>query len=99
MDHFIRPYAENLPSFVKDTTDMILLIKSAELIGNDVLLVTFNVELLYTNVLHDRGLDAIVQFYEQQDPDIWPLKACILTLAEKELSLNYFWFEITSFCK
>lgn len=93
VDHFIRPYAEKLPSFIKDTTDMIVLIESLGPIPDDVILATFDVESLYTNVPHEGGLHAVSHFLEQQDQDARPSKSCILTLAEKVLSLNYFRFE------
>lgn len=59
VDHFIKPYVCQLPSYVKDSTDVINKISEITDLPADILLVTLDVESLYTNISHDRGLDAL----------------------------------------
>ena len=50
VDHFLRPYVKDLPSFIKDTPDLIRKIESIPNIPPDTLLVTLDVVSLYTNI-------------------------------------------------
>lgn len=71
VDHFIKPYVCKLPSYVKDSTDVINKISEITDLPADILLVTLDVESLYTNISHERGLDAL-GFYLQDHTDLPP---------------------------
>ena len=62
VDYFIRPLADQLPSFVKDTGHMISILESVHLLPADCILVTFDVEGLYTNVPHEGRIQALEYF-------------------------------------
>uniref|UniRef100_A0A674E9P8 Reverse transcriptase domain-containing protein n=1 Tax=Salmo trutta TaxID=8032 RepID=A0A674E9P8_SALTR len=84
--------SEQLPSFVKDTSSMISIIESLDPLPENTLLVTFDVESLYTNIPHEGGIEAMEHFLLQRDPNELPSSACIVTLAEIVLTHNYFMF-------
>lgn len=90
VDYFIKPYVLKLPSYVKDSTDIINKISEIKDLPVDTLLVTLDVESLYTNISHDRGLDAL-GFYLQDRTDL-PPSHFIVELASMVLKLNYFSF-------
>ncbi|CDR01385.1 unnamed protein product [Oncorhynchus mykiss] len=92
VDFFIRPLAEQLPSFVKDTSSMISIIESLDPLPENTLLVAFDVESLYTNIPHEGGIEAMGHFLLHRDPNELPSSACIVTLAEIVLTHNYFMF-------
>lgn len=53
--HFIKPYVLRLPSYIKDSTDVINQISEMKDLPGDTILVTLDVESLYTNI--SRGED------------------------------------------
>ena len=55
IDHYLKPLACKHDSYVKDTGDFIDKIGKLK-ISKDAILVTFDVESLYTNIQPDRGL-------------------------------------------
>ena len=67
VDEFLRPLAEKLPSYIKDTTDFISCLKSLGKIPKDCYLVTLDVSSLYTNIDRDVGLQIVEQELEQQN--------------------------------
>ena len=93
VDFFIRPINEQLPSFVKDTGHMISIVESLEPVTGDTILVTLDVEALYTNVPHEGGIQALEHFLAQRSPESRPSNTCIVTLAEIVLTHNYFLFQ------
>ena len=90
VDHFIKPYVLSLPSYVKDSTDVINKISEIKDLPRDTILVTLDVESLYTNISHERGLDAL-GFYLQGRTEL-PPSVFICELASLVLKLNYFSF-------
>jgi hypothetical protein len=50
----LRPFVENLPSYIKDTTDYLKKILNLTIPENTTL-VTMDVTSLYTNIPHDDG--------------------------------------------
>ncbi len=57
IDHFIQNEAKRHPAYIKNTEDFINKIHSLEL-PKDFLLVTMDIESMYTNINHDKGLEA-----------------------------------------
>lgn len=66
IDHYLKPLACTHPSYVKDTGDFIEKLRKVE-ISDNALLVTFDVESLYTNIQPDRGLEALDKVYAKSD--------------------------------
>ena len=62
--HFIQPLASNLPSHIKDTKRFLNLIEKLPPFPPNALLVTADVTSLYTNISHEEGITAVVQFME-----------------------------------
>jgi hypothetical protein len=55
IDFHLRPFVENLPSHIKDTTDYLTKMENLAIPENTTL-VTMDVTSLYTNIPHDDGL-------------------------------------------
>ena len=64
IDHYLKPLACKHDSYVKDTGDFIDKIGKLK-ISKDAILVTFDVESLYTNIQPDRGLEALDKIYQK----------------------------------
>lgn len=77
---------------MKDTTDVLNKLTDLENIG-DSLLVTMDIEALYTNIPHKDGLEAM-SFYLQQRPiDSMPPTELIVSLTKWSLENNIFLFQ------
>ena len=64
IDHYLKPLACKHPSYVKDTGDFIEKLSKLK-ISKDAILVTFDVESLYTNIQPARGLEALDKIHEK----------------------------------
>ena len=71
---------------------MISIIESLDPFPDNTLLVTFDVESLYTNIPQEGSIEAMERFLLQRDHNELPSSACIITLAEIVLTHNYFMF-------
>lgn len=91
VDFHLQPLVMFLPSYIRDTMDFIELINNVKLPDCSVLLVTMDVESLYTNVPFQVGLEAIKFFLDQRPCQI-PSTACVSDLAKLVLSHSYFLF-------
>ena len=58
VDHYLKPLAEALPSYIKDTTDFINKINGVQNITEDQFLVTLDVKSLFTNIPNHEGIKA-----------------------------------------
>ncbi|XP_063048425.1 uncharacterized protein LOC134441981 [Engraulis encrasicolus] len=56
-DFYIKEHVQKLPAFIRDTTDFINKIADLPNLADDVILVTFDIASLYTNIPHDGGLE------------------------------------------
>ena len=65
MDDFLRPIAEQLPSYIRDTTDFIQGIKFLGRLPVECYLVTLDVSSLYTNIDIDEGLTVVQEEFIQ----------------------------------
>ena len=63
--HFIQPLANNLPSHMKDTKHFLNLIEKLQPLPTNALLVTVDITSLYTNIPHDDGISAVIDFIEK----------------------------------
>lgn len=93
VDHFIKSEVVTLPSYVKDSIDLIKLLKSFDVTTDELLLVTFDVQSLYTNIPHQGGIEALQHFLSLRPPMSKPSLECILDLADIVLSNNFFRFQ------
>ena len=64
VDHHLKPIAERLPSYVKDTGAFLRKIEKIGKIPKDSILVTMDVSSLYTNIPHREGLNATARALE-----------------------------------
>ena len=90
VDDILQPLVKNLPSFCKDTDDVLVKIDQCK---NSVYesFFTMDVKSLYTIIPHAEGLSAIKYFLEQRI-DKTPPTDTIVRLAELVLTLNTFEF-------
>ena len=73
LDHYLKPIVDALPSYIKDTNDFLLTVLHPDLkIPPDSILVTMDVQSLYTNIPQDEGIEiclsALEQYYEHNLP-------------------------------
>jgi hypothetical protein len=61
VDHHIRKYVLNLPSYIRDTQDFIKKIKSIGELPAGTILATMDVTSLYTNIPNKEGIDAVLE--------------------------------------
>ncbi|KAL2102084.1 hypothetical protein ACEWY4_003845 [Coilia grayii] len=94
VDYFIRPLAEAAPSFIKDTGHLLSVIEMANpLLKDEIILVSLDVNALYTSIPHDGGLEALEYFLSKRDNSPNPSINCILELVKLILTCNYFLFQ------
>ena len=68
IDHFLQPIASKHASYIKDTTDFLAKLRQVK-VKPDTLLITMDVESMYTNIDHDSGLAAVRKaFLEKPRP-------------------------------
>ena len=97
LDILLQPYTKYVKSYIKDTKDF--LTKLPENIDENSILVTFDVENLYSNIPHDLGLEAI-DFWINKYPDELPnriSKKFIINSIKLILENNSFCFNDTYF--
>ncbi len=92
VDFFLKPVVFTLPSFVKDSIDMIKIKKTIDL-PDEILFVTFDVESLYTNIPHEGGIEAMEFFLRDPHQNKNPSANCIKTLAKLVLTKKKFRYE------
>ncbi|CAJ0952186.1 unnamed protein product [Ranitomeya imitator] len=91
IDYHLQPLVQLLPSFLKDTGDLLRKVDGLCLEG-DTLLASVDVESLYTNIRHSDGLRA-VQFFLSTSTLAVSLRDLILELLEFTLTHNFFVFK------
>ena len=90
VDEHLRRFIPRIPSYVKDTTHFINIMKNIQLDPDD-LFVTIDVSSLYTNITHIEGISAINKMMEDTGTDT-VLKMFISNLIHQVLTKNYFKF-------
>ncbi len=71
IDYFLKPYVQSLPSYVKDTTDVLNKLNQVHDIPWD-FMVTMDVETLYTNIDHSEGLRAVNHYLSDREGEVPP---------------------------
>ena len=91
IDHYLKPLATDHPSYLKDTQDFLSKIQNIKA-PEDCLLVTLDVDSLYTNIDNEAGLTAVrSKMVSVQDPNL-PIDQ-IIQLLDLCLSNNDFEFD------
>ncbi|XP_033752172.1 uncharacterized protein LOC117335980 [Pecten maximus] len=90
VDFHLRPIVENLPSYIKDTTDYLNKTPSSNL-PEGILLVTMDVVPLYTNIPHADGINACREAKERRGYK-HPSTDSLVELLTLVLTLNNFQF-------
>ena len=87
-DFHIRPFVENLPSHIKDTTDYLKKIENLT-IPENIKLFTMDVTSLYTNIPHNDGITACRKIWEQrtvqESPTEYLVEMLTLVLRKQQL--------------
>ena len=99
VEHHLQPMNQNLPSYVKDTTDFIKKIESLpEDPRQETILVTMDVRSLYTNIPNEEGIEAVQHFFRQRArPGDGILSKVISVFLRLILTLNNFVFNDQNF--
>ena len=84
----LRPFAKNLPSHIKDTTDYLKEMENLT-IQENITLVTMDVTSLYTNIPHDDGIAACRTIWEQRTNQE-PRTECLVETLTLVLKSNNF---------
>ena len=91
VDQQIRHLIPRIPSYLRDTTHLLHLLLGKKLAPQD-LLVTIDVQVLYTNIPHNEGIQALNRILEEAHTD--PMKKLLICrLANLVLTKNYFTFK------
>ena len=94
INDFLKSKAVKHPSYIKDTYDFVEKIKELD-IPKDALLITLDVESMYTNIDHDKGLEAVQNAFEEHEKT--PKFFAIMKLLELSLKRNDFEFNNENF--
>ncbi|XP_049904368.1 uncharacterized protein LOC126392789 [Epinephelus moara] len=78
-----------LPSYLGDTTDVLNLVNGF-VTEKDFILVTCDIQSLYTCIPHHAGIEALNHYLNTRPPDVLPPNVFLKTLTEIILSKNYF---------
>lgn len=92
VDFFIKPYVQSLPSYIRDSTDFVNKISDLQDLPDDSLLLTLDITSLYTNISHERGLNAL-RHYLAARGDAIPPSEFLVEMASYVLKYNYFSFD------
>ena len=90
VDQQIRHLVPGIPSYLKDTTHFIHILLGKKLVPEDIL-VTTDVQSLYTNIPHTEGIQALNRILEETNTDLMK-KLLICRLANLVQTNNYFIF-------
>ena len=91
-DHFLIPIVRNQSTYIRDTTDFIAQVENISL-PNDILLVTYDVTSMYTNMEFEELLNAVKKAYSESEkpaskipyPDVSDLVFLIKTILENNV--------------
>ena len=95
VDKWLQPKVQQLPSYIKDSTQFINLIETSHL-PKHCLLASIDVSSLYTNIPHNEGTQSALH-YLKQDPDTYrqpeqPIPEVLIELIDIVLKNNVFEF-------
>lgn len=91
VDFHLRPFVENLPSHIKDTTDYLKKMENMNPLPTNTLLVSMDVTSLYTNIPHDDGIAACREIWDRRSVQEPPTE-CLVEMLTLVLKHNNFTF-------
>jgi hypothetical protein len=91
IDFHLRPFVENHPSHIKDTTDYLKIMENLTIPENTTLL-TMDVSSLYTNIPHDNIIAACRKIWEQRTVQE-PSTECVVDILTMVLKNNNVTFD------
>ncbi|KAJ1115184.1 hypothetical protein NDU88_003410 [Pleurodeles waltl] len=97
VDFFRQPLVKRIPTYLKDTTHVLLLLESITFDKSKELLITLDVESLYTNIPQEATLEVISNLLDIHMGESQTPPGFILDLAHLALTRNYFKFEDSFF--
>ncbi|XP_077134800.1 uncharacterized protein LOC143788791 [Ranitomeya variabilis] len=92
IDFFLQPLVLELPSYIRDTSHFITSIQGITM-AQDEIMVTCDVESLYSNIDHNHGLQAVLFFLDQQQHSDRLHDSFIVDLLGFILKHNFFLFD------
>ena len=93
IDHFLQPSVKNIRSYIKDTTDFLLMLESLGQLPPNCILVTLDVASLYTNIPNKEGCTAALAGLDGiRGGATNPSNTHLIKLLEKVLRCNNFDF-------
>ena len=99
IDHFLQPIATSHKSYIKDTNHFIKIISNLEVSKED-LIITADVDAMYTNIKHDEGIAAVKKALAQNPPTTRNPRIpddYLLQLLEISLKCNDFQFGLDTY--
>ena len=97
VDHFIQPIVTTLPSYLRDSSHLINIVKDLTLPSNAIL-ASLDVVSLYTNIPNDEGIHATGIFLQRhRPPQLNPTNSSIRQLLKLVLTTNNFRFDNKDF--
>ena len=96
-EFYLEPLAQNLPSFVKDTTHFLQKIEELNKMGpfsEDSLLVSWHVVAMFPNIDSNLGINAVIEVLEAR-PARFPSTDCIVEAVQICLKHNNSLFELS----
>ena len=92
-DHLLKPLLKHIPSYVQDTTDFLHRIFSLNQdLPDNIILITFDVKSLYTNIPNDQGIQACVDMLNENNIITPELKQSVIDILSLILNKNSFTF-------
>ena len=95
-DHFLRSSVLQLPSYIRDTTDLKNKLRGLPRLPSGCLLVTLDVSTLYTNIPHEEGTTACEEYLNRRELQE-PPTADLCELIRLVLTKNAFVFNKTNY--
>lgn len=92
VDPILMPHVLDLPSDTRNTLDLLKQIEDM-VVPPDALLVTLDVEALYSSISHEQGIQTVRTFLLEQDHHQWVYYGFIVELLQLILTRNCFTFE------
>ncbi|XP_078518179.1 uncharacterized protein LOC144782740 [Lissotriton helveticus] len=93
VDTFLRPMVRLMPTYLQDTKDLLRLLPEIDFDTSLDLLVSFDVESLYTSIPQDETLEVIEELLGARDLNSITPVSLIMELASIAMKENFFQFE------
>lgn len=91
VDYYLQPIVQSQSSFIKDTQHFLSVLRETR-VPAGAILVTIDVNSLYTEIPHNEGLAALTRFLQERSEPRVPSTNFLVKLAECVLTMNIFRF-------